>query len=64
MNVKCSAEYRLDGDEQLTADRAFSDWVADLPASATLSPITVDKGSQRDPWPVLVGLRATWEDER
>lgn len=62
--VKCSAEVRNEGDEQLTADRSFSEWVRDLPADAKLSAISIDKGSQRDPWPVLVGLRATWEEER
>lgn len=61
--VKCSAEYRPSND-QLTADRAFTDFVTGLPASAVLSPITVDKGNQRDPWVVLVGLRASWEEER
>lgn len=63
MTVKCSAEFRP-GDEQLTADRALTDFIASLPAHAALSPITVDKGSQRDPWTVMVGLRATWDDER
>ena len=62
--VKCSAEFRPGGDEQLTADRALTDWIANLPAYATLSKIEIDKGNQRDPWPVLVGLRATWEEER
>lgn len=62
--VKCVAEYRRDDAEQLVADRAFSDWVRDLPADAALAPIEIDKGSQRDPWPVLIGIRATWEEIR
>ena len=62
-NVKCAAEFRP-GEEQLTANRSLTDFIAGLPATATLAPITVDKGSQRDPWPILVGLRATWEEER
>lgn len=61
--VKCSAEFRP-GSEPLTADRGLTDWIRDLPADAVLSSVTVDKGNQRDPWPVLVGLRATWEEER
>lgn len=60
--VQCTAEFRAD--DQLTADRPLTDWIRDLPPAAALSPITVDKGSQRDPWPVLVGLRATWTEER
>ena len=62
--VKCSAEYRRDDGEPLTADRPYCDWVRDLPAGAVLYPIQIDKGSQRDPWTVLVGMRATWEEER
>lgn len=60
--VQCAAEFRAD--DQLTADLSLTSWVRDLPANAALSPITVDKGSQREPWPVLVGLRATWTEER
>lgn len=61
--VKCSAEFRTDG-EQLTADLALVDFIRDLPADAVLQSIIHDKGSQRDPWPILVGLRATWEEAR
>lgn len=61
--VKCSAEFRSEGD-RLTADRSLTDFITNLPADAALAPITVEKGSQRDPWPVMVGLRATWEEER
>lgn len=65
--VKCSAEFRTEGDGehlQLTADRALTDWITGLPAHATLSAIEWDNGSQRDPWTVLVGLRAEWTEER
>lgn len=62
-SVKCSAEFRP-GREQLTASHALAQFIGGLPADATLSPITTDKGHQRDPWVVLVGLRASWEEER
>lgn len=60
--VKCRSEFRTD--EQLTASLALTQFITDLPADAVLEPITVDQGNQRDPWPVLVGLRATWEEDR
>lgn len=60
--VKCTAEFRRD--EQLTADRELTDFIKGLPADAVLSPITIDQGSQREPWLVLVGLRAEWEEAR
>lgn len=62
--VKCVSEFRTESAEQLTASRALTEFIRDLPADAVLAPVTVEKGNQRDPWPVLVGLRATWEEER
>jgi hypothetical protein len=64
ITVKLSAEFQTEDGDQLTATREYTDWVADLPSSAELHPVTVDKGNQRDPWPVLVGMRATWEEQR
>lgn len=61
--VRCTSEFRSNT-PALTASAKFVTWVHGLPASAALSPITVDKGTQRDPYPVLVGLRATWDEER
>lgn len=61
--VVCTSEFRAEGDA-LTADRMLTEWITCLPTHAVLAPTTVDKGSQRDPWPVMVGLRATWTEER
>lgn len=61
--VRCSAEFRP-GDEQLFVSQELEDFISGIPSGALLSPVIVDKGNQRDPWPVLVGLRATWEEGR
>lgn len=61
--IRCTAEYR-DGNEALTASSVFTEFIADLPSDAALSPISIEQGTQRDPWQVLVGLRATWDEER
>jgi hypothetical protein len=29
-----------------------------------LHPVMVEKGGQRDPWKVMVGIRAAWDEER
>jgi hypothetical protein len=62
--LKCSTEFVTGDNEQLTADQDLTDFIRNLPADAKLSPVIHDKGNQRDPWPVLVGLRASWEEER
>lgn len=64
ITVKMQSEYRANDDEPLTASSEFTDWVKALPGEAVLSPSIVEKGNQRDPWPVLVGMVAKWEEER
>lgn len=71
--IKSTAEFRQDDDgpepgtnraAPLTASRELCAFLQDLPAEAVLTPLTVDQGNQRDPWHVLVGLRASWEEQR
>lgn len=64
MKVESTAEFRTDNDEPLTASAAYSIWVNKLPGHATLTPIQIDQGTQREPWPVTVGMRASWDEER
>lgn len=64
MTTECTSEVRSDsGTERITAGEITA-WIARLPKQALISAIEHDKGSQRDPWPVLVGLRATWTESR
>jgi hypothetical protein len=63
-SVQCSSEYRTDDNQPLAATPDLVDFITGLPEGAPLTPITVDKGNQRDPWPVLVGLRAQWQEQR
>lgn len=61
MKTRRTAEFRTDNDEQLRAVDVQV-LLAEVPPEAKISAIRVDKGSQREPWPVLVGLRAEWEE--
>lgn len=62
--VKCSAEFRPVVNERLTASPELMNWLSRLPDDAELQHLTFDKGDQREPWILLVGLRATWEEDR
>lgn len=62
MKSRLTAEYRTDGEKQLTVGDIRT-MIAGVPDEALVSAIRIDKGTQRDPWPVLVGLRAAWEEE-
>jgi hypothetical protein len=62
--VKCSSQFRPVVNEQLTASPELMNWLSRLPDDAVLQHVTFDKGNQRDPWVLLVGLLATWEEER
>lgn len=63
ITVETSSKFTSDDAEvPLTLNQAFREWVQALPDHAVLTPITRDKGDQREPWPVLVGLRAAWTE--
>lgn len=61
--VTCKAAVRTEDSGQLTAV-AVADLLRDVPPDARLFSIMHDKGTQRDPYPVLVGLRAVWTERR
>lgn len=61
--VECTSTVTAVPDEQLTA-HSVAVWSAALPGDAVLTQIIRDRGTQRDPWPVLVGLKATWKETR
>lgn len=61
--VECTSTVKAEGDGHLTAG-AVASWVAGLPGDAKVTHLTRDIGNQRDPWIVLVGLKATWKEKR
>jgi hypothetical protein len=61
--VKCTAEFRP-GEEPLVKDQALEKFITSLPNGTVLHPVMVEKGGQRDPWKVMVGIRAAWDEER
>lgn len=62
MKTRRTAEYRTNDDSPLRVADIQTMLADDVPPEAVLTAIRVDKGSQREPYPVLVGLRAEWED--
>jgi hypothetical protein len=66
VNVDCSSRFVLDGvpPQALTVTPDLRAWLGDLPDGATLSAVIRDVGTQRDPEPRLIGLRATWSETR
>ena len=55
------AGFKVGFTEKVTAAHV-REWVADVPDHAEIVPITAERGHQRDPITVLVGLRATWTE--
>lgn len=62
MSIDCVSRLEADGD-YLHAKKV-RDWVADLPDGAVITQIIRDFGNQRDPELRLVGLRASWSEQR
>lgn len=62
MSIDCTARIEAEGD-YLHAIRV-REFVASLPDGAVISAVIKDFGNQRDPEPRLVGLRASWSEER
>jgi len=60
---RCQSEIRANKGETLTAE-SVQRWIDQVPHDAELAAIQEDRGNQRDPWLVLVGLRATWGDDQ
>lgn len=63
LSVECKSEVTAEGGRNLHAHEVKA-WLDSIPDGATLSQIIKDFGSQRDPDPVLVGLRAKWSETR
>ena len=63
MTVKNTTSFEPELGEYASLQKSESlmEWLSHLPDGAELSAIIHDLGSQRDPIPTLVGLRATWE---
>ena len=62
--VQHTARIETEDHEPLTNTPELKTFLDAVPFGCVLSPITWDKGSQREPWPVMVGLVATWETTR
>ena len=62
MSIDCTAKLEAEG-EYLHAIRV-REFVDTLPDGAVITAIIKDFGSQRDPEPRLVGLRASWSEQR
>ena len=63
INVECSSSVTAESGDYLDAD-TVRQWLQSVPNGATLSQIIKDLGNQRDPQPVLIGLRASWSETR
>lgn len=62
ITVASTAEFKAT--DPLTASDELRTWLRDIPDGAEITPITRDIGDQRDPWHILVGLRAKWQEVR
>lgn len=61
--VTLTSEVRAEPGDNLTAE-VIQPWLAALPPSAVITSINVYRGHQRDEYTVLVGLKASWTEER
>lgn len=60
--VTLTSECKVAVDEPLVP--ALREWLRSIPLEAAISPLIRETGHQRDPIQVLVGLRATWQEQR
>jgi hypothetical protein len=63
MNVQCSSQTETEPGDLLNA-AAVKSWLEGVPDGAIVSAIIRERGTQRDPEPTLVGLRAAWSETR
>jgi hypothetical protein len=63
MNVECKSAFEASAGDYLLAHEIL-EWLEGVPPGAVISAIIKDFGSQRDPAPTLVGLRAKWSETR
>lgn len=64
MTIDCRAEFTVDEPGDAVHVVRVRDWLSGLPDGAVLVAIMRDLGTQRDPRPTLIGLRATWSEQR
>lgn len=64
IKTKSTSEFRTEDNAVLMVTFELREWIEELPLGAELRPIQTDIGSQREPWVVTVGLRASWEGGR
>lgn len=63
ISVTLTSQVKAAANEKITASQ-IREWVANIPDTATIEAITQERGHQRDPYSVFVGLRATWTETR
>lgn len=62
VSVECSSRVESDGEDLQAID--VREWIYRIPDGATITAITRDVGSQRDPYIVTRGLLAKWSEVR
>lgn len=62
INIEMSA--RLDAEGPEVTVNELTAWLDHIPPGASLSPLTKNVGSQRDPEDAFVGMLARWSETR
>lgn len=62
--MNCTSEIMYDENSGYLHVADVTPWITGLPDGAALDMIVRDFGSQRDPAPRLIGLRASWSEGR
>lgn len=64
INVECNSSMSAETPGDYITAQAVRAWLEGIPNGAHIHAQMRDFGSQRDPEPRLVGLRATWSEVR
>lgn len=64
--IKVTSKSTCKNDEHvpLRTSDDLANWLREVPLDVELTPIMYDAGSQFDPNRIMVGLQATWDEER
>lgn len=64
MSIDCESKACADEGKRVLHVADVREWFDALPAGAQLHPIMWHGGTQRDPEEHMVGIRATWSENR
>lgn len=64
ITVTMTSKFQASGQDGRVSAPELAEWLRHIPSNATLTPVFVERGHQRDSYKVFVGITATWTETR